>query len=260
MAQTSEKERYILVRERLEHVELVFELRHHYFNHDLVKDIGENGWTHPWIYFDALMYYLLLTCFDLLGQPSEYRTFSEWLEARKTESEREAALRRLPVDADAVAIAKHLNSEYQQLYGVKNSFHRFVLHVLNEDERAELYASIDITRARKGGNPNTLYPALGTIDSEKEKLSFLFSLRNKFTHSAIAMGSPAAGIFKDPYAPVFINGVPMMGYSIIHQEDKGDEYWQYGVRDWPRLLQRLIWRVVVTRESELLNQHGQSQS
>lgn len=248
MAKIDNSEVCTLIRERLEHVELVFDLRHHYHNMELVQWVGENGWTHPWRYFDALMYYLLLTCFDLLGQPADWVPFSIWLESRKKAGERNAAVAKIPASLDAVAIAKHLNTAYQSIYGVKNSFYHFVQHVLTDEERNELYLSIQIARGRQGGDPNTSYPALGYIEGEKEKLDWLFSLRNKFTHSAVTMGNPGAGIFPQSYDATIIDGKPMKGYLEIHRESKSGEWVIYQVRDWPFVLQRLIRAVLASRE------------
>lgn len=236
-----------LVLNRLEHVELIFELRHQYCDVRLVKDIGENGWTHPWRYFDALMYYLLLTCFDLLGQPSEWVPFSEWLTSSKKATERDAASNSIQVGSNPVETAQHFNTAYQAIYGVKTSFNNFVLKMLTDEERAELYFNIQIVRGRMGGDPHTSYPALGYIDDEKKKLDFLFNLRNKFTHSAVIMGSPTAGVFHNAYEPIFIDGKPKKGYVEIHREEKNDEWLIYHVRDWPFVLKRLVEAAVARR-------------
>ncbi|WP_208281750.1 hypothetical protein [Massilia oculi] len=248
MTKIDDTEICTLIRERLEHVELVFELRHHYNNLELIQDVGENGWTHPWRYFDALMYYLLLTCFDLLGQPADWVPFSTWLESRKKADERNAAVQTIPERVDALAIAKHLNTAYQSIYGVKNSFHHFVQHVLTDEERKELYFNIQIVRGQKGGDPNTSYPALGYVESEKAKLDWLFSLRNKFTHNAVTMGNPGAGIFPQAYDAITIDGKPRKGYLEIYRESKNDEWIIYQVRDWPFVLQRLIQSALARRE------------
>lgn len=248
MTKINDGEVRTLVLERLEHVELVFELRHHYNNMELVQWVSENGWTHPWRYFDALMYYLLLTCFDLLGQPADWVPFSTWLESGKKTEERKAAVEKIPVGSDAVEIAKNLNKAYQSIYGVKNSFYHFVRHVLTDEERKELYFSIQIVRGQKGGEPNTSYPALGYIVDDKTKLDWLFSLRNKFTHSAVTMGSPGAGIYPRAYDAIMIDGKPMKGYVEIHRESKSDEWIIYQVRDWPFVLQRLIRAALARRE------------
>jgi hypothetical protein len=250
MKQNTEGATFKLVRDRLEHVELIFGLRHHFHGEEHVKMIGDSGWTHSWLYFDALMNYLLLTCFDLLGQPSGWVSFPEWLTSSKKAEERSKAAASVPPGADPIQIAQHVHTEYQALYGVKTSFNHFVLNLLTAEERAELFSSIGIIRGRMDGDPNTAYPALGEISDEKKKLDFLFSLRNKFTHSAITMGSPAAGLFRDIYEAHMIDGVPKKGYIEIHRESKNGEWLIYQVRDWPFVLQRSIAAVLARRESQ----------
>jgi hypothetical protein len=70
-----------LVEERLEFVEIISRLNEQFLDPSLIRKVGEKGWTHPWKYFDALRNYLLLTCFDLLGQPSEFKDFQSWLQS-----------------------------------------------------------------------------------------------------------------------------------------------------------------------------------
>lgn len=248
MATMKEDEVCKLVHQRLEHVELIFELRHHFNDVQRIQSVGENGWTHPWRYFDAMMYYLLLTCFDLLGQPAEWVPFSEWLVSKKKNDERQTAVASLQLDAGPIAIAQHLNIVYQSIYGVKTSFHSFVRIVLTDEERAELFHNIQIVRGKKDGEPNTSYPALGYITDEGKKLDFLFSLRNKFTHSAVTMGSPNAGVFQGSYDPIEIDGKLMKGYVEIHRETKNGEWVIYQVRDWPFVLQRLVSIALARRE------------
>ncbi|WP_311223263.1 MULTISPECIES: hypothetical protein [unclassified Acidovorax] len=241
---------YDLVRDRLEHIELIFELRHSYCNLDLVKPVGDNGWTHPWRYFEGLIHYLLLTCFDLLGQPSEWVSFSEWLNSDKKKAERCLVESCMPVNSPPLEITKHFNSEYQKMYGVRTSFNNFVLEIISDTERAELYTNIEIVRGRMDGEPNTCYPALGLIDNDNKKLEFLFSLRNKFTHTATVMGSPAAGVFPHIYDWFVIDGVAMKGYSEIYREEKNGEWLIYQVRDWPFSLIRLIKTALSRNESQ----------
>lgn len=228
---------------------MIFELRHQYCDARLIKDVGESGWTHPWRYFDALMYYLLLTCFDLLGQPSEWVSFSEWLVSSKKAAEREVVVRSLRDSLNPTEIARHFNSAYQEIYGVRNSFNAFVLKLLTDEERAELYFNIQIVRGRIECDPNTSYPALGYIENEKKKLDFLYDLRNKFTHSAVIMGSANAGVFREAYEPLTIDGVPKKGYVEIHREAKNGEWLIYQVRDWPFVLKRLVVAVLARREA-----------
>lgn len=248
MAKMNDDEVSVLIRERLEHVSLIFDLRHHFNNPELVVDVDGKGWTHPWRYFDALMYYLLLTCFDLLGQPAEWVPFSEWLNSSKKTAERQAAVDIIPPNADPVEITKNLNKIYQSTYGVKTSFNNFVLNTLTKSERENLYFSIKINREKKNDDPNGSNINLGEIDNEKKKLDFLFGLRNKFTHSAITMGSSAAGLFPQTYDAIEIDGKMKKGYIEIHREAKNDEWLAYSVRDWPFVLQRLIESALERRE------------
>ena len=249
MAKMKNHEVCKLIRQRLDHVSLIFELRHQFNDVKLVEEVGEHGWTHPWRYFDALMYYLLLTCFDSLGQPTEWVSFSEWLVSSRKTSEREVATATIPQNADPVAITCHIHSAYQSIYGVRTSFYNFVQNVLTEEERTKLYFSIEIVRGRKGGDINTCYPALGQITDDRKKLDFLFSLRNKFTHGAVIMGSPNAGIFRHSYDAIEIDGKLIKGYIEIHRETKNDELLVYQVRDWPFVLQRLILAALARQES-----------
>lgn len=230
---------------------MIFELRHHYCDAGLIKHAGENGWTHPWRYFDALMYYLLLTCFDLLGQPSEWVSFSEWLISIKKAEERQVVVSSVQPDLNPIEIARQFNCAYQETYGVKTSFNNFVLKILTDEERTELYSNIQIVRGRKDGDPNTSYPALGYINDEKKKLDFLFSLRNKFTHSAVIMGSANAGVFSQAYDAIIVDGKPRKGYVEIHREAKSGEWLIYEVRDWPFMLKRLVETALARREASL---------
>lgn len=239
-----------LVVNRLEQVDMIFELRHHYCDIRLIKYVGKNGWTHPWKYFDALMYYLLLTCFDVLGQPSEWVSFSEWLASGKKAEEREVVVNSIQSSLPPIEITRHFNSKYQEIYGVKTSFNNFILKILTDEERTDLYSNIQIVRGRMDGDPNISYPALGYINEEK-KLDFLFNLRNKFTHSAVIMGSPNAGVSSQAYDAIIINGKPKKGYVEIYRETKNGEWLIYYVRDWPFLLKRLVEAALARYEASL---------
>ncbi|WP_287991867.1 hypothetical protein [Acidiphilium sp.] len=251
MGKMKEDEVCKLVRERLEHVDLIFNLRHQFNNPALIQYVGERGWTHPWRYFDALMYYLLFTCFDLLGQPSEWVSFSEWLESNNKATERHAVAADIQPNADPVAIARHFNSKYQSIYSLKTSFYNFLLKILTEGERDEFCSSIKIVRAVKGGDMNISYPVLGEINDNMEKFKFAFNLRNKFTHRAVIMGSPIAGIFPKAYDFLEINGVRRKGYVEIHRKARNDEWLIFEVRDWPFVLKRLIEAALSRRQSAL---------
>ncbi|WP_152598808.1 hypothetical protein [Janthinobacterium sp. RA13] len=244
------------IRQRLEHVEMIFNLHHQFRDIKLVQHVGDNGWTHPWRYFDALMYYLLLTCFDLLGQPAEWVSFSEWLESSKKIAERKLAVASIPEGSDPITVTQHINRVYQNIYGVKNSFYNFISNVLTDAERTELYFNIEIVRGRKDGDPHTSYPALGYVNDDKKKLEFLYNLRNKFTHSAVTMGSPNAGISPHAYKGIEENGKILRGYVEIYREAKKNEWLIYQVRDWPFVLHRIILAALTRREEAFHKSNG----
>lgn len=236
----SKDETLKLVRDRLEFVDIIFGLHKQFIDHSMVQMIGEHGWTHPWRYFDALMNYLLLTCFDRLGQSTDWVSFSEWLSSGRKHEERAQAEKTITPGASPVEIAKHFASAYQIAYGVKSSFNNFILTVLTEDERHELLKSIQIVRAEIHNNVHEARPALGYIEGEKKKCDALFQLRNVFTHRAVNIGSPGGGVYKDIYEPTIINGLPMKGYIEVLRQEKGSEWIIYQVRDWPFVLIRCI--------------------
>lgn len=81
-------------------------------------------WLHPRHEREALVVYLLLTCFDKLGQHKKHTTFIKWLEAKKEpyRTEKNDVLKTLSPSATPVESSIELNKKYQELYGVKNAF------------------------------------------------------------------------------------------------------------------------------------------
>ena len=108
-----------LVNERLEFVSIISNLRPHFLNHKLIRHTPEGGWTHPWIYFDSLRNYLLLTCFDLLGQPSDYLDFQSWLRSSSKQGERDAIVASLDKSGSEADIAIRIHRAYLDIYGTK---------------------------------------------------------------------------------------------------------------------------------------------
>ena len=154
-------------------------------------DVADNTVHHPRHEREALVVYLLLTCFDLLGQSRPYITFYDWLSSKKTEilEEKKAALANLDVEAsEAVENAKLLHDHYNLLYGATKAFYSGI-DGLSPKARAHLLSSIRISKrnpdALKPENQNTCYPSLPIEDENKKtklKLAYLYSLRNSFTH------------------------------------------------------------------------------
>lgn len=123
MTEHSTLERLQLVKDRLELVSIISSLNPQFLNVKMIRETSNGGWTHPWKYFDSLRTYLLLTCFDLLGQPDSFKDFKSWLSSSSTAVERTAALQKSGGESNIVEIIKTVHHEYLATYGTKNSFY-----------------------------------------------------------------------------------------------------------------------------------------
>jgi hypothetical protein len=224
-----------LVNERLEFVDLITQLNAHFINPSLIRHTPEGGWTHPWIYFDSLRNYLLLTCFDLLGQPSAYKDFQTWLVAKSAETERTAALAKLSESTAPLEIASIVHREYLAIHGTRNAFFRFIDEVLPVPARAALLYSVRIRRI----DPN-LNKEIEVVESEGDKIRWLYNIRNSYTHKAVNTGSPAGGVFDNFGAPIVIDGIAKQGWTPIQWDHVHTFRIEYSVRNWPNVLRETV--------------------
>jgi hypothetical protein len=225
-----------LVKDRLEFVSIISSLNPQFLDASLIRETDNGGWTHPWQYFDALRTYLLLTCFDVLGQPASFMDFASWLRASSTEAERTAALSKASPQPTLLEAIKLVQREYNALYGAKNAFYRFIDR-LPAALRAELYYSVRIRQIDIAKNIE-----VAVVESEEPKRKFLYDVRNAFTHRAENAGSPAGGVFPSWNEPVVLDGVPKRGWVPIRWEEKQGFRFEYCVRDWPNVLVRVVQR------------------
>lgn len=232
MTDRSGTARKMLVHERLEFVSIISSLNPQFLDPTLIRPTPDGGWTHPWKYFDSLRIYLLLTCFDVLGQPQSFIDFQSWLSSSSTEAERTAALLNAKSETDRIAAIKRVHHEYLTAYGTKNSFYRFVRDVLPPPIQDDLYRSINIRKIDSERNIE-----VEVVEAETDKLAFLYRIRNSFTHAGVSTGSPAGGVFEEHLMkPSAIDGIPMKWMEPIHWEDKGKLRMEYSVCDWPNVL------------------------
>mgnify|MGYP006898466576 CR=1 FL=1 len=145
-------------------------------------------WRHPRHEREALVNYLLLTCFDRLGQKRGFTTFRDWLKSTRTEhvDERQQVLQTVEISMPALELASALAENYQTLYGVRNSFYRGV-ESLPDELQKKLLESITITFDPIYGtlSPNTSTPGYPLNDQALERklrLKYLYDKRNSFTH------------------------------------------------------------------------------
>lgn len=235
-----------LVNERLDFVQIITNLNPQFFNDKsgkpIMREMGE-GWTNQWEYFDSLRIYLLLTCFDLLGQSDDWKDFDSWLNAKSKTEEVTEIIKKVK-DLNDLEKIKSVHKFYKDAYGTKNSFYRFINEVLSQESKKALLYSIDITRCC----PYVTYNDDGTergrgsseiekITDDESKIKFLYWMRNAYTHEAMSIGSPVDGIWENARSSI-VNGVELHGWLVTMARPVGelDHFYQYGFRKWPEVL------------------------
>ena len=217
---------YDKVKERLLLAKRIFEQSEQLRGTDLLKDT-ETGWTHPHIQHEALVNYLLLTCFDILGQPHDWMDFNSWLISKKTKSEREEAIN-LISDCDTnIEATQKIYTFYQNKYGVKQSFYRFIDEILDNKERDRLLSSVQIEK--RDENSSSVI-----IDDPAKKKLFLYNSRNIFTHQAELTGNAGGGLF--PKMIFIRNGKLLSTFECVRKQDS----YFYSIKRWPFELFEII--------------------
>lgn len=223
--------------------------------HKIYRSGGDNVILHPYTHYSALLYYLSLTCFDILGQPDEWIDFSSWLESKKgnIKKERELQFEKVShLDLQNQLIEVH--NFYKRKYGFKNSFFRFIDEILDTDQRRRLFETIDAhTIVEEGNSINESgdivynYGKQITEDyslTEKEKKKFLLNIRNYFTHKGVSIGDYSGGIF---YFEDDKMEIEHSWYSReIYRTRKGEnqKFVCYSVYRWPQIFITLIEEVL----------------
>lgn len=162
--------------------------------------------------YEPLVVYLMLTCFDVLGQPAQWRDFRSWLNGK--EASKVSLAGSSPIEQ-----SKQLYEAWAERYGVRNSFYRFMNEVLPPDALVRLLASIEYLIL---SNPPDLIDQQNGDDEKKKR--WLFEVRNRFTHSA--------QINRGYHADVFGKPRPSQERK---QTRFGRQSWEViNVEDWPR--------------------------
>ena len=233
-------ERIQIVKERIALVNKLTSVRESFRGNQLIEGGGkDNSWTHPYKHYAALRNYLLLTCFDILGQTEDYIDFFSWLQSKKLKEERENIIKKCE-GTDIVLNMINVHKEYNSIYGISKSFHRFIYQILSDENRNKLFDSIDIKRRSVSDSK-----PIEINVSEKMKSDFLFLIRNSFTHKGKALASPTGGVYypfdgeeKPFFDPVLKK--EMWGYFWNYSEVKEKYRTDYFARKWPSLLVEII--------------------
>ncbi|ABV88164.1 hypothetical protein [Shewanella pealeana] len=177
-------------------------------------DVGRGLSSH----WSPLIEYHCLTCFDLLGQKERYTDFGGWIKGSKYKSERDNVL--IPTNTAQDKIAELYHSEYQRLYGVKNSFFNFIDNILDKNHLNELLNSIRIYQ--NGINDDT-----SEFGNEADKKKYLYEVRNLYTHNLEAQ----FGVHPDS----FPSGIPN-AWNCRKQIINQGSFNTYAVYGWPNTL------------------------
>ncbi len=219
-----------LVRERMALAKWVFESSEQRLaKRDIVAEGG--GWNHPHEQNDSLVNYLLLTCFDLLGQEGKWYDFGAWLQAGACKDDVTSTIEKKCNVSSVLEATRTLHQYWQDQYGVRRSFYRFIDEVLNDASRRSLTQSVQITHNDRTGNASI-------VVDDRKKRQFLFECRNLFTHGGIPTGSAFRVL--SPMTVIIEDGVVKWGYLMVRKDKK----YTYHVRRWPFLLFEVVAREI----------------
>lgn len=193
-----DSDRKMLVEDRIQLVKQLNEVKSNFTGLHFSQRINPNTPTHLYKHYQGLRFYLLLTCFDILGQTEGWHSFNEWLHTNKSKEakhERELISKNAP-SSGALEITKHIHDEYNKIYGARTSFNNFIDNVISAENRLKLFSSITAIIGERGDKVGGLFLSGTEKDydlSYKQKKDFLYSLRCDFTHEGISYGNPTGG-------------------------------------------------------------------
>ena len=233
-----------IVEERLRFLAQIEEVKENFRGPQFIafNDAGE--FTHTFKHFAALRNYLCLTCFDILGQPDKWLHFEAWLISTKTKDERAKIFeesKENELDKKILEVYKGYNA----IYGVKNSFNRFIDEVISAENKSKLLETISAAKQKNlahaypdGKHTSGMEEPFELDEAEKKKL--LFNARNSFTHKGTSFGNDGAGIFSSFENPPEVDGELFWPALIVIKERKGDDLISYKVKRWPFVLIEII--------------------
>lgn len=137
------------------------------------------------ILYLGLITYLYLTCFDQLGQPEQgWYFFSHWIKSKSNVEEVNKIVKNSieKIEGSSITaikdIVEEIYGQYNQIYGVRKSFFRFLREVVATKNREELLDSILV---EKFTYEDVKIDDFDVDDEYKEK--WLFNTRNNYTHN-----------------------------------------------------------------------------
>lgn len=239
-----------IVKDRIWLIRRLIGLKNEFFDknlHRLVEE--ENRIINPYSQYYSLRNYLALTCFDILGQPDDWKDFGSWLLAKSKINEREIIFEKYK-HLDFEKRMKAVHTEYTAIYGVKNSFYRFVQELISTESRKSLFNSIRVAKkvrdAVKLPNGAIQVGAARRIEvSTGEKMKFLFKARNAFTHQGNVMGGGNEMFYLtlknlNPSSYLTSDFEKRVKGDMVFKEKRSIEELSYEVYEWPEILIKII--------------------
>jgi hypothetical protein len=228
-----------LALDRIEFVKRLGTLDHYFKGEHLIEHIG-NGWTHPFQHYEGLTYYLILTCFDILGQKQKFEDFPNWLKAKEVKEERDKIIESVnSLNLPLIQALRKVHEGYIDIYGAIKSFKRFIEETISTANRNKLFDSIQLFRFDKRSQMNV---DLEENELKKAKLKLLQDIRNNFTHNGISLASPAGGVFNKINNISITQGINKTNeyFNHLYTEDAKNHKTSYLVKEWPKTLIDII--------------------
>lgn len=217
-------------------------------------------WLHSRHEREALVTYLLLTCFDILGRKEKHLTFADWINSKK---DAHIAQKQIAIDMgrdgsgdDPLGLTRLLLAKHSEIFGVKNSFYSG-MDALTDNGKQKLFCSISLGFLPGHCNKsNVTYPLESINDAAKElslKKAYIFKKRNNFTHNLEQ--------FQMSSMPVnSMNMDQPTGSWMAMLEDGKTTYWgvhsdrvpfetghyNYSLSQWPFVLFEVLYEVINT--------------
>jgi hypothetical protein len=177
----------------------------------------------------SLVTYLLLTCFDLLGQHHDWVDFDTWLKSSRSQRERSEALAGADSELSVDEQVRRLWDRYNEVYGVRTSFLFFLEHWVPTEARRDLLDHVNIEQWPTPPNAG----AREDVDDDSKKQAWLIRLRHNYTHRAQFV----AGLHPDQIPPDYRDGWWLMEAQMTRTKTT-----RYSVCDWPAVLERAVRR------------------
>lgn len=205
-----------------------------------------NNSYHIYQDYSGLRNYLALTCFDIIGQPSEWLDFTSWLKSKTKSYEREQIFEKHH-QKEPITKMIAINEDYNKIYGVKSSFYRFLNEIISKENKEKLMKSVWVFKINEPDENGWTGAGVLYHPGNEAKEKFLFEVRNSFTHKGISYSDSIANSI-DPNLTkakqlLLDRQDGRLANSVIKKENLN--YYQYCTSKWPFLLLEIIEETII---------------